>query len=98
MVEGDDILDRLRSCSSAASRFEHLDRGISLADAGVKPVTANAYLGGWGIAAALDAGADIVVCGRVTDASLVRRARGVVARLGTRRLGRARRARSSPAT
>jgi hypothetical protein len=34
-------------------------------------VTANAYLGGWGITAALAAGADIVVCPRVTDASLV---------------------------
>ena len=36
-----------------------------------QPLTANAYLGGWGIAACLDAGADIVVTGRVTDASLV---------------------------
>jgi hypothetical protein len=36
-----------------------------------EPITANAYLGGWGIAACLDAGADIVVTGRVTDASLV---------------------------
>ncbi len=35
------------------------------------PLTANAYLGAWGIAACLDAGADIVVTGRVTDASLV---------------------------
>ncbi|WP_216894322.1 acyclic terpene utilization AtuA family protein [Nocardia alni] len=35
------------------------------------PLTANAYLGGWGIAEALRAGADIVVTGRVTDASLV---------------------------
>jgi len=34
-------------------------------------LTANAYLGAWGIAACLDAGADIVVTGRVTDASLV---------------------------
>lgn len=34
-------------------------------------LTANAYLGGFGIAAALHAGADIVVTGRVTDASLV---------------------------
>jgi hypothetical protein len=34
-------------------------------------LTANAYLGGFGIAAALTAGADIVVTGRVTDASLV---------------------------
>ena len=34
-------------------------------------LTANAYLGGFGIAAALTAGADVVVTGRVTDASLV---------------------------
>ncbi|HJP75360.1 MAG TPA: acyclic terpene utilization AtuA family protein [Pseudonocardiaceae bacterium] len=34
-------------------------------------LTANAYLGGWGIADCLRAGADIVVTGRVTDASLV---------------------------
>ncbi|CRK55951.1 expressed protein [Alloactinosynnema sp. L-07] len=34
-------------------------------------LTANAYLGAWGIAECLTAGADIVVTGRVTDASLV---------------------------
>ncbi|HEX3647309.1 MAG TPA: acyclic terpene utilization AtuA family protein [Pseudonocardiaceae bacterium] len=34
-------------------------------------LTANAYLGGWGIAECLTAGSDIVVTGRVTDASLV---------------------------
>ncbi|WP_043541034.1 acyclic terpene utilization AtuA family protein [Salinispora pacifica] len=34
-------------------------------------LTANAYLGAFGIAAVLDAGADVVVTGRVTDASLV---------------------------
>ena len=35
------------------------------------PLTANAYLGGFGIAACIQAGADVVVTGRVTDASLV---------------------------
>ncbi len=35
------------------------------------PLTANAYLGAWGIAEALNAKADIVVTGRVTDAALV---------------------------
>ncbi|MGH2793023.1 MAG: acyclic terpene utilization AtuA family protein [Actinomycetota bacterium] len=35
------------------------------------PLTANAYLGGWGIAEALKRGADVVVTGRVTDASVV---------------------------
>ncbi|WP_319461566.1 acyclic terpene utilization AtuA family protein [Micromonospora sp. RTP1Z1] len=34
-------------------------------------LTANAYLGAFGIAACLDAGAHVVVTGRVTDASLV---------------------------
>ncbi|WP_433547027.1 acyclic terpene utilization AtuA family protein [Streptomyces sp. CA-294286] len=34
-------------------------------------LTANAYLGGAGITACLDAGADVVVTGRVTDAALV---------------------------
>ncbi|WP_069740973.1 acyclic terpene utilization AtuA family protein [Streptomyces sp. EN23] len=34
-------------------------------------LTANAYLGGFGIAACLRAGADVVVTGRVTDAALV---------------------------
>ncbi len=34
-------------------------------------LTANAYLGGFGIASALTSGADVVVTGRVTDASLV---------------------------
>jgi hypothetical protein len=36
-----------------------------------RPLTASAYLGAWGIVACLNAGADIVVTGRVTDASLV---------------------------
>jgi hypothetical protein len=35
-----------------------------------EPVAANAYLGGWGIAECIRAGADVVVTGRVTDASL----------------------------
>lgn len=35
------------------------------------PLTANAYLGAWGIADCLRAGADVVVTGRVTDASVI---------------------------
>jgi hypothetical protein len=47
-----------------------LDRAAELGLPG-KPLTANAYLGGFGIAAALRGGADVVVTGRVADASLV---------------------------
>ncbi|MDT4912379.1 MAG: hypothetical protein QOC66_1507, partial [Pseudonocardiales bacterium] len=36
-----------------------------------EPLAANAYLGAWGIAECLTSGADVVVTGRVTDASLV---------------------------
>lgn len=35
------------------------------------PLTANAYLGAWGIVDCLNSGADVVVTGRVTDASVV---------------------------
>jgi Acyclic terpene utilisation family protein AtuA len=70
-VEGDDLLGRLGALTEAGHELAHADTGEPLAKAAVTPVTANAYLGGWGIAAALRAGADVVVCPRVTDAALV---------------------------
>ncbi|MFC4949196.1 acyclic terpene utilization AtuA family protein [Pseudonocardia sp. GCM10023141] len=70
-VDGDDLVGRLAELQAAGHDLVHLDTGRKLAEAGVEPVTANAYLGGWGITEALGAGADIVVTGRTTDASLV---------------------------
>ncbi|MFW0785862.1 acyclic terpene utilization AtuA family protein [Gordonia sp. CPCC 206044] len=69
-VEGDNILADLPRLRAAGHRLDNLDGGAPLTDWSATPIAANAYLGGWGIAAALRAGADIVVCGRVTDASL----------------------------
>ena len=70
-VDGDDLMPRLASLRAAGVPFDHLDTGADLAETGAEPVSANAYLGGWGIAAALAGGADIVITGRVTDAALV---------------------------
>jgi Acyclic terpene utilisation family protein AtuA len=69
-VEGDDILGKLPALRAAGNTLAHLDTGTPLADTS-DPVSANAYLGGFGIAEALAGGADVVVTGRVTDASLV---------------------------
>ncbi|GAA2158800.1 acyclic terpene utilization AtuA family protein [Actinomadura napierensis] len=57
-VEGDDLLSRAGELGLSDARYGD-------------PLTANAYLGAWGIAECLRAGADVVVTGRVTDASLV---------------------------
>ncbi|MCW2867885.1 MAG: hypothetical protein JWR20_2073 [Marmoricola sp.] len=70
-VEGDDLVGRIPALLTDGHLLAHLDTGQHLADAGVEPVSANAYLGAWGITEALAEGADIVVCPRVTDASLV---------------------------
>ena len=91
-VEGDDLLPRLDELAAAGIDLRNLDTGESLTDLGAVPVTANAYLGGWGIADALDPGADVVITGRVTDAALVI-GPAAAARQWRARLGRARRRR-----
>jgi Acyclic terpene utilisation family protein AtuA len=69
-VEGDDLTDRLDGLLAGGHRLAHLDTGAPFSSWGRQPLTANAYLGGFGIAAALAGGADVVVTGRVADASL----------------------------
>ncbi len=68
-VEGDDLSGRIDELRAAGETLDHLDKKIPLDPKEV--LTANAYLGGFGIADALSRGADIVVTGRVTDAALV---------------------------
>ncbi|MEV7615853.1 acyclic terpene utilization AtuA family protein, partial [Streptomyces sp. NPDC089799] len=62
-VEGDDLMPY----GGGSGRDGSAGHGA----AGHGVLTANAYLGGAGIAACLRAGADVVVTGRVTDAALV---------------------------
>ena len=70
-IDGDDLAPRLDALQAAGESFFHMDRQTALRDADAIPMTANAYLGCWGIKEALDRGADIVICPRVTDASVV---------------------------
>jgi hypothetical protein len=72
------LADRLRGIAEAQGLEPHIayvqgdDLMPRASDLGLEgALTANAYLGGFGIAAALQRGADVVVTGRVTDASLV---------------------------
>jgi len=68
-VSGDDLLPRLDDLRGAGVELTDFVTGEPLG--AVAPLTANAYLGCFGIAEALARGADIVITGRVTDASLV---------------------------
>lgn len=70
-ITGDDVLDRLPAWQAQGHPLKHLDKGTPLNELKAPVVTANAYLGGWGIAEALRLGADVVIRGRATDASLV---------------------------
>ncbi len=70
-IDGDDLIPRMEELQNAGEEFINLDKKNSLADSGLKPVSANVYFGAWGIKEALDQGADIVICPRVTDASVV---------------------------
>lgn len=65
------LADRL-GLTVAVAHVEGDDLLPRAADLGLgTPLTANAYLGAWGIVECLTAGADVVVTGRVTDASVV---------------------------
>jgi hypothetical protein len=70
-VDGDDVFSRLDALRQAGRPLAHLTSGEPLTSWPHQPLTANAYLGAFGIARALDNGADIVITGRVTDASVV---------------------------
>lgn len=71
-VSGDEVLPAVKkSLAAGQSEFHNIYTGERLADWAFEPIYAQCYLGGLGIAAALAEGADIVLCGRVSDASPV---------------------------
>ncbi|MFB9175449.1 acyclic terpene utilization AtuA family protein [Roseibium salinum] len=62
-VTGDDVLDRIGS-------HVLVETGRPASELGHRLVSANAYIGCEGIVAALEAGADVVICGRASDPAL----------------------------
>ena len=70
-VTGDDVLARLPELQAAGEALAHLETGERLADSPNQTlVTANVYLGAAPIVEALQAGADLVITGRVADPCL----------------------------
>ena len=68
-VDGDDIMERIHELHSAEKLLPFLpDTPLGDLDS---YLTANAYLGCWGIVEALHQKADIIITGRVTDAAVV---------------------------
>ena len=70
-IDGDDLIPMMDKLTDLGEKFSNLDKDLELKDYSKKPITANAYLGAWGIKEALDNEADVVVCPRVTDAAVV---------------------------
>lgn len=70
VVLGDAVLERLGELQAAGASLAHMDTGEDIATVRERLLFASAYLGARPLVEALDAGADIVLTGRVADAAL----------------------------
>jgi hypothetical protein len=70
VVTGDDIRGRIDELIDKGVSFANLDTGAALQTVRPTLAQANVYIGSEGIVEALAGGADIVICGRVTDIAL----------------------------
>lgn len=70
VVEGDDVLPRLPELVAAGHELANMDSGEPIEPLLDKFTSANAYLGARPVVEALEQGAHIVLCGRVTDTAL----------------------------
>ncbi|KAI1843557.1 hypothetical protein JX266_010190 [Neoarthrinium moseri] len=70
IVDGDDVTDAALELYRQGEPFLSLPANKPIQEWGFEPICAQCYLGGTGIAACFQGGADIVLCGRVADASV----------------------------
>jgi len=70
VVHGDDISDRLDDMAAKGESFVNMETGAGFASVRGRITSANVYLGAEPVVAALDAGCQIVVTGRVTDTGI----------------------------
>jgi Acyclic terpene utilisation family protein AtuA len=70
VVLGDSVLERLDKLQAMGVSLAHMDTGEDIANVRDRLLFASAYLGARPLVEALDAGADIVLTGRVADAAL----------------------------
>ncbi len=70
VVLGDSVQERLDELQAAGVSLAHMDTGEDISTVRDRLVFASAYLGARPLVEALDAGADIVLTGRVADAAL----------------------------
>ncbi len=70
VVEGDDVFPRLDELVAAGHPLANMDTGEPIGPYVGRMTSANAYLGARPVIEALDGGALIVLCGRVTDTAL----------------------------
>jgi hypothetical protein len=70
VVEGDNLHPRLGELIAAGHAMSNMETGEPMSQVVDQVTSANAYLGAWPVVEALNQGAQIVVCGRVTDTAL----------------------------
>jgi hypothetical protein len=70
VVHGDDVFDRLDSFLEKGYEMRDMDTGEPITTIRSRVMSANAYIGAFPLAEALDSGADVVIAGRSTDTAL----------------------------
>src|SRR5271165_6270641 len=70
VVRGDDVFSRLDDFLAKGYEMRDMDTGEPISTIRPRILSANAYIGAFPLAEALDTGADVVIAGRSTDTAL----------------------------